>query len=589
TSHTGHFGHPATHPPQRLHADTAIYRKSRYATYLRDEFTSFIWAVFSSDRSDLRKATGQALERIDHSHPPHKIVYLVKDNGTELPSSEYWQETLNITSEEIPSYTPVLNGTAERTNGIVNLKARAILRDATTNDCLQELLELFALRHAVLIHNSVPNTNGHIPQVALTGRPTTDFKHMPVFGSDVRVKLPNEGEYKERKLQDVSALGIYLGTHAGNSSVHRVWTNFTRPGERMNILTATNLSFNGEHHHMRIAEHQMAIIQQEIAAQTPLDAPIPPRYPNLLLSAPRPKAGTERKSTRVSRPVDCRMDLATTVFAGESRIPSSSTSPSSSPPTAASVRASTNKGPTNADREGVPPTPSTPTAHARPVPVTPTGNAPEYIPQSPAVTQQDSPPDSSSTPRTSESTLTQTESDTSTDSFHSPEVSFTAEPPVAQSEPTGISIATAFPHDDMRDRIRQLEGEVADSNRLINDLGNIQHSQLELSHQQLLDRFSQLQEELSAHQHTTARAVHANAQETVDSVTTNTLKYFNKQLHAYHQAFAQSLADATTRSDQRIDDCLARIQNQQVTDSIQLRDQLRQAFIEDAQDAHNLA
>ena len=71
----------------------------------------------------------------------------------------------------------------------------------------------------------------------------------------------------------------------------------------------------------------------------------------------------------------------------------------------------------------------------------------------------------------------------------------------------------------MRDRIRQLEGEVADSNRLINDLGNIQHSQLELSHQQLLDRFSQLQEELSAHQQTTARAVHANAQETVDSVT----------------------------------------------------------------------
>ncbi|KAM9931782.1 hypothetical protein OXX80_008570 [Metschnikowia pulcherrima] len=120
-----------------------------------------------------------------------------------------------------------------------------------------------------------------------------------------------------------------------------------------------------------------------------------------------------------------------------------------------------------------------------------------------------------------------------------------------------------------------LRAEFADSNRLLNGLGSIQHSQLELSHQQILGRFSQLQEELSAHQQTTDRAVHANAQEAVDSVTTNTLKYFNKQLHAYHRAFVQSLADATTRSDQRIDDSLARIQNQQVNDSAQLRDRLR--------------
>ncbi|KAM9913342.1 hypothetical protein OXX69_001686 [Metschnikowia pulcherrima] len=119
----------------------------------------------------------------------------------------------------------------------------------------------------------------------------------------------------------------------------------------------------------------------------------------------------------------------------------------------------------------------------------------------------------------------------------------------------------------MRDRIQQLEAEVADSNRSLNDLGNIQHSQLELSHQQLLSQFSQLQEELSAHQQTTDRAVHANAQEAVDSVTTDTLKYFNKQIHAYHQAFAHSLADAMARSGQRIDDCLAPIQNQQVNDS----------------------
>ncbi|KAM9900144.1 hypothetical protein OXX69_009209 [Metschnikowia pulcherrima] len=141
----------------------------------------------------------------------------------------------------------------------------------------------------------------------------------------------------------------------------------------------------------------------------------------------------------------------------------------------------------------------------------------------------------------------------------------------------------------MRDRIQQLEAEVADSNRLLNGLGNIQHSQLELSHQQPLGRFSQLQEELSAHQQTTDRAVHANAQEAVDSVTTNTLKYFNKPLHAYHQDFAHSLADATARSGQRIDDSPARIQYQQVSDSAQLRDRLRQAFIGDAQDAHNLA
>ncbi|KAM9891943.1 hypothetical protein OXX79_010364 [Metschnikowia pulcherrima] len=100
--------------------------------------------------------------------------------------------------------------------------------------------------------------------------------------------------------------------------------------------------------------------------------------------------------------------------------------------------------------------------------------------------------------------------------------------------------------------------EFADSNCLLNDLGNIQHSQLELSHQQILGRFSQLQEELSAHQQARDRAGHANAQVPVDSVTTHTLKYFDKQLHAYHQAFAQSLADATARSGQRIDDCLAR-------------------------------
>ena len=72
-----------------------------------------------------------------------------------------------------------------------------------------------------------------------------------------------------------------------------------------------------------------------------------------------------------------------------------------------------------------------------------------------------------------------------------------------------------------------LRAEVADFNRSLNDLGNIQHSQLELSHQQILGRFSQLQEKLSAHQQTTDRAGHANAQVPVDSVTTHTLKYFN--------------------------------------------------------------
>ncbi|QBM90867.1 Reverse transcriptase RNA-dependent DNA polymerase [Metschnikowia aff. pulcherrima] len=251
-----------------------------------------------SSGADVTKAIS-----INQEFLPYEIVYVTKVNRTELPTAGFLKNEVHAISEAIPAYTPVLNGRAERANSIVSPMAKAFLANATSDDVIRELLEVLAIKHAVLAHDLVPNTKGHIPRSSLYGRDPPLYRHMPIFGSDVSIQRPGEKDYKERKLQDQAVPGIYVGSRVENSAVHLIWTNFKQPFEEMKIVHACNISFNDEFGHMKEAEATMRQVAESVASQTVLDAPVPAQYCNMTLSEPRPKSSPERRKTRIVKPI----------------------------------------------------------------------------------------------------------------------------------------------------------------------------------------------------------------------------------------------------------------------------------------------
>lgn len=302
-SHNKHSHYPSPHRLHRIHLDTAEYSKQRWVTYITDEYSSYVWAVFATAKGALIERTKAVLHRINLEYHPNKIVYITKDGGTELPSTEYLNTNLNALCEDIPPYTPVLNGRAERTNGIITNKAMSLVSEATSNDVLRELLEVYAIDTAVLMYNATPTAKGHIPRDKLRNSSGHSFRNNPYFGIDVMVIPPNDKLRKERKMQNTHVLGIYLGTNTDNGNVHSVWTNFTEPGSKMKIIKATNVNCTGLTINMRKAEARMAEIQTQVALQAPLDAPLPAEYDNLTLGTAKKTSSAERKHTRIIRPM----------------------------------------------------------------------------------------------------------------------------------------------------------------------------------------------------------------------------------------------------------------------------------------------
>ncbi|QBM89342.1 Reverse transcriptase RNA-dependent DNA polymerase [Metschnikowia aff. pulcherrima] len=281
--------------------DSAEYRSDLHITYITDEYSSHVWAVPASTKSQALQDSKMQVRHINKLYLPNQIAFVTKDNGTELPTLQFLKDEINASSEPIPLYTPKLNGRAERTNGVILLIAKSLLTDATSNDVLQQVLQLSALTHAVLIHNRTPNEQGQTPKTLLTGMPS-NVRVSPIFGTDVRIKLPNEKAIREWKHQDTCRLGIFVGTHVGNSVVHAIWVNYMNPQDRMKILYASNVYFLTSFDNMKVAEAQMVKVQEEVAEQPAQDAPIPDRYPDVVLSAARATAPASRKYSRHIRP-----------------------------------------------------------------------------------------------------------------------------------------------------------------------------------------------------------------------------------------------------------------------------------------------
>ncbi|GEQ70445.1 hypothetical protein JCM33374_g4122 [Metschnikowia sp. JCM 33374] len=209
-SHNGHPSNPPKYPLHRLHMDSMELGNSRYVTLIIDGFTLYVWHVMNTDKGELLKMSKMEIERIQNEFPEYKCVFITKDNGTELPTEKFLKEEFNIVADKIPAYTPQLNGLAERMNGVILLKAISLLDDATTNDVIRELLELLAIRHAILVHNTVPNSEGSTPKALLHGKKVKINRGMPIFGSDVIVQLSNASDLMNEKLQTHRLPGIYV-------------------------------------------------------------------------------------------------------------------------------------------------------------------------------------------------------------------------------------------------------------------------------------------------------------------------------------------------------------------------------------------
>lgn len=120
TSHNRTSGDRATQTLYRLHLNSVAYRKERYFAFLTDEYSGHIWGVHATTKCEILKLLKHLVQKIDRQYLPRKCVIITEDNGTELPTAQFFNQR-HINADDISAHAPELSGRAERTNGIIAL------------------------------------------------------------------------------------------------------------------------------------------------------------------------------------------------------------------------------------------------------------------------------------------------------------------------------------------------------------------------------------------------------------------------------------------------------------------------------------
>lgn len=242
----------AKRPLYRVHLDTLQITKTLFFTFITDEYTKYVFYICSEDKLGLKKALINRFKNIQGRFYPVQIASITKDNAKEFPNDDEFAD-IGIDSEPITSYTPQLNGTAEGMNRIILTKARSFLNALPMNLYLRHSLAEHVVKHAIYVHNRIPNSRKIIPYCLMFGADKPKIKEIPIFGHDVIVLPQNSGDIVRHKLETPLTKGVYLGNNVETSNVHHVWINYHTPTEPMEVVPATNITFDGNYNFIQEA------------------------------------------------------------------------------------------------------------------------------------------------------------------------------------------------------------------------------------------------------------------------------------------------------------------------------------------------
>jgi hypothetical protein len=192
-----------------------------------DDKSRFVWMEYILNKSDAPRIFAGFMKYMANRNTPVQSVRF--DNGGEFDNKEF---TAFLKSEGVlvapsTSYSPESNGLAERTNGTIQNKLRAILRSAQLlPDFLWETLS----KTAAYLHNRSPSRplGGTTPYEAFYGE-KPDLSHLRIIGSKAFTKVPAQRikAGPRSKLADRSATGILVG-YTDSKSIFEIYQPLSR-------------------------------------------------------------------------------------------------------------------------------------------------------------------------------------------------------------------------------------------------------------------------------------------------------------------------------------------------------------------------
>ncbi|KAL5606035.1 uncharacterized protein BROUX77_003228 [Berkeleyomyces rouxiae] len=241
-SHHSHHERPETRTKRlgdRVHADLIgpVYPESpegyKYVLMVVDDATRYKWVEFlKSKQADevLQKMLNILRTRFDA-----KIRAFHVDGGTEFTSVLRLLEDQGTEVRVTPPYSPSSNGLAERWNGIITGRARAMMHDSG----LPHYFWPHAFRSAVHVSNRLAcssNPGNMTPYEAIYGsRPSV--AHFVAFGSAAYVLTPEPTRVKSHKIAARIDEGIFIGYQG--ETIYRVYLT-----DKKRIVSSRSVRFD---------------------------------------------------------------------------------------------------------------------------------------------------------------------------------------------------------------------------------------------------------------------------------------------------------------------------------------------------------
>ena len=244
----------ATKALETLHMDSFVIKPVTIdgyteGVYIIDDYSRYRWVFFGKGKADLANRIIELLRAL-----PKKvgkpIATIHSDQGREFLKVFKYAKKKGIQVTESAPYTPEENPVAERTVGIVNTKASALMRQGE----IPQFLSSYAVAHAVLLANCTQTSalSGKTPYEAfrdefVEGDNRPDIGSLRTLGCTVFVNITrhpqnsNLGKRKGRKWDPKAARGILVGQELHS---HNYYVYF--PGHRK-VLKSPHVVFHEEY------------------------------------------------------------------------------------------------------------------------------------------------------------------------------------------------------------------------------------------------------------------------------------------------------------------------------------------------------
>ena len=212
----------------------------RYYLVLIDGYSRVRWVETMKEKSEAFSRTKKFIIFIQ-TQTGKRVKRLRLDNGLEYGGTGLleWLEEQGIHHEPTVPYSPEMNGISERSNGVINTKARALIADAGVNENLWpeavKTSAYLANRTKTSTHNSVPLEVFLRAYHGDNDDYTQDLKHLKIFGCKARVHIPEEKRAKSRKYMGKMREGILVGYEDVN--IFRIYFPLEKKIERIQDVT----------------------------------------------------------------------------------------------------------------------------------------------------------------------------------------------------------------------------------------------------------------------------------------------------------------------------------------------------------------